>query len=78
MTEGADPREVVLTVPPNAAARVMVPASAPADVLEGGQAVASAPGVSVLGSATVNGIPFVSLQVGSGRYAFTSSWRRGL
>ena len=66
-----------VTVPLNAVAKVMIPARTTAEVLESGQAAASAPGVSVLGPASVNGIPFVSLQVGSGRYAFTSSWRRG-
>jgi alpha-L-rhamnosidase len=57
-----------LSVPANAAARVLLPASSPARVREGGVAAGSAPGVVVL---SVSGGQ-AALSVGSGTYRFTS------
>ncbi len=58
-----------LTVPANAQARVMLPASSPAAVREGGVAAGSAPGVAVL---SVSG-GVAALSVGSGSYQFTTT-----
>jgi alpha-L-rhamnosidase len=58
-----------LTVPANAEARVMLPASSAAQVREGGVAAASAPGVVVL---SVSG-GVAALSVGSGSYKFTTA-----
>jgi alpha-L-rhamnosidase len=58
-----------LTVPANAQARVMLPASSAAGVREGGVAASSAPGVAVLSFS--NGV--AALSVGSGSYRFTTA-----
>ena len=60
---------MAVTVPPNAAATVRLPASTPSSVREGGVAAARAPGVRVV-SATGGA---VVLAVGSGNYRFTST-----
>jgi alpha-L-rhamnosidase len=58
-----------LTVPVNAAARVLLPASSAAAVREGGVAATNAPGVTVISASEGH----VTLSVGSGTYRFTST-----
>ena len=48
-----------VTVPPNARARVLIPAHSQGDVTEGGAPVRLAAGVVVVGPATVNGVPYL-------------------
>lgn len=66
-----------VTIPAGGVAKVMVPsASGATGVTEGGRPVASAPGVSVMGTATINSISYVSLRVLAGNYSFASAWKR--
>jgi alpha-L-rhamnosidase len=58
-----------LALPPNALARVVLPARRVSDVREGSLPVQDSPGVQVLGAPQGS----VSLEVGSGTYAFRSS-----
>ena len=60
---------LALTVPPNAAAHVAMPAVSASDVREGGGPAASAPGVDVVSESDGT----VVLAVGSGAYRFTSA-----
>ena len=66
-----------LTLPLNAVAKVLIPAKNPADVSESGKPVAQAgPEIKVLGSETVGNVPYLALEVGSGTYAFASTFKR--
>ncbi|NGO39541.1 family 78 glycoside hydrolase catalytic domain [Limisphaera ngatamarikiensis] len=60
--------ELEVVVPPNTTALVHVPARSPDDVREGGRPLTQAPGISVVDRSGDE----VILQVGSGRYRFTS------
>jgi alpha-L-rhamnosidase len=62
-----------LSLPANAAARVLIPAASASDVLEGGKPLPA--DVSVLGAETVNKVHYVALGVAAGEHAFSSSWR---
>ena len=64
-----------VTIPGNAAARVLIPAASAADVLEDGKPLPA--DVKVLGGETINRVHYVALGVNAGRYAFSSSWVRG-
>jgi alpha-L-rhamnosidase len=61
--------ELALTVPPNAAARVHLPAARTQDVTEGGRPLGRAPGVTVQGVRPGD----VTVEVVSGTYAFRVS-----
>ena len=61
--------EFQIEVPPNTTAKVYIPARDVKDVLEGGQAIAQAKGVSFLQMDKI----YVVLRVDSGKYKFTSS-----
>ena len=63
-----------VTIPGNGAARVLIPAAAADDVFEDGKPLPS--DVKVLGSKTINRIPYVALGIGAGNYAFSSNWVR--
>eukprot|EP00041_Stephanoeca_diplocostata_P025766 m.682414 g.682414 ORF g.682414 m.682414 type:complete len:931 (+) comp22819_c0_seq4:104-2896(+) len=64
-----------ISIPGNGLAKVLIPSSSgPTGVREGGVPAASAPGVVVLGTQTINKIPYAAFKVASGAYHFTSNW----
>ena len=63
-----------VTVPGNAAARVLIPATSVADVREGGQPLSH--DIEVLGAKAINGVNYIELGVAAGEYAFSSGWVR--
>ena len=65
-----------ITLPPSAAATVLIPARSLADVKEGNLPVAQAQGVHVAGNTTRHGINLVKLTVQSGDYHFSSVFKQ--
>eukprot|EP00035_Acanthoeca_spectabilis_P003991 m.97489 g.97489 ORF g.97489 m.97489 type:complete len:949 (+) comp12401_c0_seq2:373-3219(+) len=66
-----------ITVPAGGVAKVLIPsANGATGVTEGGVAVGSAVGVTVLGVTTVNKLNYLALQVLAGTYSFASTWSR--
>ena len=64
-----------MTVPGNALAEMLIPAVSVTDVMEGGKPLpAAGREMQVLGKEGVNGVAYVSLCVGAGEFAFTSTW----
>lgn len=59
-----------VTVPPNTTATVHLPTSDPAHVLEGGEPVSAAPGVTPLAAGPDHAV----FEVGSGRYSFLAAY----
>jgi len=65
-----------VTVPGNSVARVMVPAANVSNVMEGGKPITNNPEIKLLGSETVNTVPYVVMAVESGEFVFSSDWSR--
>lgn len=75
---GEDGFDHNVTIPPNAVAKVMIPAKSVSDVSESGKALSAATGVTEHGLELVNTISYAVLEVQSGEYRFRSGWKRDI
>ena len=71
-----DHLEYNVSIPANAVARVMVPASDTQQVRESGTVLSAVHGVRVLGRQRLHDIEYIEVEVLSGEYTFTSTWSR--
>jgi alpha-L-rhamnosidase len=60
-----------VTIPPNASARIHMPAASPGIVRESGRPAAASPGVAFAGLDRGRAV----FTIGSGRYVFEVPWR---